>query len=165
MNNDTQKPPAINYPPCSKQKREFHQGVLTVVSCRNRRSPNYRNFVDPEHCNTCALRDGEDAVPRATDAGPGRLHRRQPRPDLAAIQLTLPAPDDKDRIFALFSSRTPSPIPSGKRTGSRRRTSTAMSAIRTTPGGSCRSGYPVPCDTSWPFSRPIAAASTYNALQ
>ena len=78
MIDNTQKPPTINYPQCSKQLREFHQGVLMVVSCRNRRSPNYRNFVDPEHCNTCALRDGDDATqtqpptpePAAYTAGP-----------------------------------------------------------------------------------------------
>ena len=77
MTNDTQKPPTLNYPQCSKQKREFHQGALTVVVCRNRRSPNYRNFVDPEHCDACPLRDGEAAVSgNAADTGPGCLHRR-----------------------------------------------------------------------------------------
>lgn len=101
MNTDTNTPPAINYPQCSKQKREFHQGILTVVSCRNRRSPNYRNFVDPSHCDTCPLRDGDAAVtvtPPTLD--PAAYTAGQPRPDLAAIQLTLPAPDEKERTFA-----------------------------------------------------------------
>jgi hypothetical protein len=101
MTNDMQKPPTLNYPQCSKQKREFHQGALTVVVCRNRRSPNYRNFVDPEHCDACPLRDGEAAAtitPPTPD--PAAYTAGQPRPDLAAIQLTLPAPDGKDRTFA-----------------------------------------------------------------
>ena len=100
MTNDTQKPPTLNYPQCSKQKREFHQGTLTVVVCRNRRSPNYRNFVDPEHCNACPLRDGEAAeavTPPTPD--PAAYTAGQPRPDLAAIQLTLPTPDGKERTF------------------------------------------------------------------
>ena len=101
MTNDMQKPPTLNYPQCSKQKREFHQGALTIVVCRNRRSPNYRNFVDPEHCDACPLRDGEAAeavTPPTLD--PAAYTAGQPRPDLAAIQLTLPAPDAKERTFA-----------------------------------------------------------------
>ena len=112
----------------------------------------------PAHCGTGKLLHG-----RAANARPGRLHRRPATAGLGGHPTDVAGPGRQRADFRSpdFRAGRRNHLSQTRRvTGSRRRTLTATSAIRTTPGGSCRSGCPVPCDTRWPFSRQIAAAST-----
>ena len=100
--------------------------------------------------------------PRVLTPDPAAYTAGQPRPDLAAIELTLPAPDDKERIFARPIFEPDGAITYPKREEDWEPPQNINGYVRD-PNNAWRFlplWLPCALRYQWPFSKPIAAAST-----
>ena len=100
--------------------------------------------------------------PNRAQTSPGCLHRRPAAAGPGSYRTDLARPDDKGRIFARPLFEPDGAITYPKREEDWEPPKNINGYVRD-PNNAWRFlplWLPLPCDTSWPFSRPIVAAST-----
>ena len=129
-------------PPCVMRESRLAPDGKTYDFCRHPDFPHQLRLLAhyPDICQACPLRQAEGTRPPLVDPEaytPGKL-----RPDLTAIERTLPPPDEKNGPSRgqYLRVMVQSPIPSGMATGSRLKSPAATSATLTTLGTSCPCG-------------------------
>ena len=99
----------MSLPPCVARHAQLFPDGSTKYFCGHPQFPYHiRLLVETEYCETCPLRQATGTLPPPppptptpppATPDPAAYTPDQPRPDLKAIELTLPSPDQEQRTF------------------------------------------------------------------